>query len=493
MAYYVNQYDELLDSLGLEFDEATSLMYHKNQYILRFYEPFDQDQKVELNAIKNSVDSAFEIKISTNEKFSVKYVKGCDCNSELILAEIETLVENGGYVTSTTGLRFSLCKHYLLYSPGDDDPPLPRKPLNANGSPIKIKPGTIKKDKKYESLENKPDRESQAIVAHADNKKPIVAIMDTGIDLFYWNEDDCPLHWIKPDKCGVDDLVYGKNFIEGSEGFPNRPFDNDETNKHGTRIAKIIANQSENNVELLILKVFGHEGSASFFDIFCGFEFCINNKVNIINASWGYYGFSFNLFEEYIERLDNANIWLVNAAGNSADFKLDTPRDLELIFVSSIANARFLQLKRYPAYYSNELGKGKNKIITVTTIRKKSNVKRTVTNDIPLLEISLTPAENYSSTYVDAGVGAGFDGEFRDPISNYDYINFRGIERISIIPTIKGSSYATAHFVGLMAKNWNTLNGFDKEGIISDICNPSLGNADIGVRNNQLVNVENFM
>jgi hypothetical protein len=304
--------------------------------------------------------------------------------------------------------------------------------------------------------------------------KPIVAILDTGIDFgFDWTlchqpEPSCPLWFNENDflpTISVDtgtnasntfariqkDMI-GWNFVgTGSLLTPNQhnnPFDDDIFHKHGTRIAAIIAKQTNWKVRLMILKTQDFRGVGTLFDAFAAFDYVIASKEMldkkskkpkqkmIINASWGYYGEKVNAFSKYIDKFQKHDIWFVNAAGNSSDFK-DSFRVHELA-ENTIA-------ERYPACYGNRIAeeitgsgrwkiikdKKKSRVVTVTTISTTKNGRNR--------NMTIAYKENYSKDYVCVGIGGGIDGAFPESLAINQSV-------------IRGSSYATAYASALLAR-----------------------------------------
>jgi hypothetical protein len=301
---------------------------------------------------------------------------------------------------------------------------------------------------------------------------PIVAILDTGIDFRYdWTlchqpEPSCPLWFNENDffrEVSVlnddntvstfpriqKDLI-GWNFVgTGSLLTPSQhsnPFDDDIFHKHGTRIAAIIAKQTNWNVRLMILKTQDFRGVGTIFDAFCAFDYLLAYKTMlidkgvkdipemIINASWGYYGAQEPEFTWYIARLQELNIWFVNAAGNSSDF-IDSFRVHELV--------ENTETERYPACYGNRIiqpgtpteplvrDPAKSKVVTVTTV--------TTTYSGRDRDLTIAYKENYSEEFVRVGIGAGIDGAFPESLATNQAV-------------IRGSSYATAYASALLAR-----------------------------------------
>jgi hypothetical protein len=305
-------------------------------------------------------------------------------------------------------------------------------------------------------------------------KYPVVAIMDTGIDMRFFTNDkgntDFPLHYYENNPCdiklpnGVNPL-FGWSFIKG-DLHPEHPFDDDNRHKHGTRIAKIIANVTENNVRIMPLKTADYTGHSTFFAIFCAFEYIlsynkkcqdIDDKVKLINASWGYYGDPYDMFKSYIAKLgsngDVDAIKFVNAAGNAGDIGVD---NIE-IGTRDTPN-------RYPTMYAPEF----EHVYTVTTLDWTEDNY---------------PVENYSSKYVEIGVRGSVKhipvsimrlpqvtsrsvrvtGTFQPPLPPNegdiifgtfpDPLKRQLVKSKKVFDYIKGSSYATAYVTGYMARN----------------------------------------
>jgi Subtilase family len=418
-------------------------------------------------------------------------IKKCRCNPRLRLFDFAEFnvdaqldfYEDGGslyYIQLQDDFYYNIIgamPNIIHGSPDNEDPP-PQKPGNSTDY-----------WQNYELDEYVPLRKDFLVAArnHADThpNAPVVAIMDTGIDLrYFYDENDrvnFPLHYYNnhpcdlcPNLCYVCDCdcnkgIYGCNFIRNQPHctFPENPFDDDLRHKHGTRIAKIIANVTDNNVRIMPLKTANFKGESEFFDIFCAFEYIKNyndrsydkDKVKFINASWGYYGKKYALFTHYMKKLDfdkeNPPIKFITAAGNAGDLNHSTQRTFAEALISLIPNFQGLQLqlpqniidflngfigrnrrderieitdsrdkRRYPLMYSEEY----NGVYSATTIQENNGVLQAV--------------ENYSREYVEIGVigtrRENIDGTFLDPLSDVrtDFI--------------KGSSYATAYLTAYL-------------------------------------------
>lgn len=130
-----------------------------------------------------------------------------------------------------------------------------------------------------------------------------VAILDTGIDL------DHP------------DL---QNNIKGNVNTINPLKNGNDDNGHGTHVAGTVAAVDNNigvigagpEIYLYAVKVLGKNGSGWLSDIIEGLDWCINNKMQVINMSLGASSDN-QSFHDAIIKAYQAGIVLVAAAGNS--------------------------------------------------------------------------------------------------------------------------------------------------------------------------------
>ncbi|MCU0471229.1 MAG: S8/S53 family peptidase [Arcicella sp.] len=435
-----------LKEYDFEIDKKTNYPVVKNQYIFQL-KPTSKGDFEKNDGFKKELFSAGIL--------SVK--KTCRCNSNLKLIETNNIddyssltefinrsnLQIGGYEAYIIldGYYYQIIgsqPNIIIGNPDPDDPP----------------PPPPRKDAEY-SIPHRdqylPLRESflRGAKAHKQNlpDSAVVAILDSGIDLRYF-EDIIPLNFYNAicgaevNDCNICDKslknkAYGWSFIDeyASRVFPNNPYDDDLSHKHGTRIAKIIANVTQNNVRIMPLKTADYAGIHQYFDIYCAFEYILNynktrinlkDKVKIINASWGFYSnHSLPILDKYIEKLKDEQIYLVTSAGNDG---LDIS-----------------QYIYYPAAYSRAVTE--NFVYTVTSVKEIEEGRYTA-QDFGL---------NYSELYVDAGVVADNEGGYKDPLNP----NVGG-------PRIKGTSYAAAYFTGFLAEQMSNPNYNDNIAELKD-------------------------
>ncbi len=270
----------------------------------------------------------------------------------------------------------------------------------------------------------------------------VVAILDTGIE----DNPRYPLpFWYKKfeDPCRRSDEreQIGWNFSTKDAALGNQPTD-DNSLRHGSKIAHIIHYLAPANAALMILKVFDHFGFGSLANVFCALNYAMNNGARIVNASFGYYGDEIPLLRHLLEQMNERNILVAAAAGNHTDYD-GFPTDISV-------------QRLYPACYSLEL----DNVVTVTTLTceakedcdcRESKSERLLSSLTKAFDKALdieghqrVPYENYSSSFVNLGVQTN-DGSFR----NLYPIQASGYQEPAYL---QGSSYATPVFVGIAAR-----------------------------------------
>ncbi|MFV9511316.1 S8 family peptidase [Tepidibacillus sp. LV47] len=133
--------------------------------------------------------------------------------------------------------------------------------------------------------------------------------------------------------------------VKGGINLLNRLLPPYDHNGHGTHVAGIVG--AVNNrigvvgaapeVDLYAVKAFNKDGTAKLSDIIKGIDWCINNKINIINMSFGFNEPS-STFQEAVRRAHQAGIVMIAASGNKGTRgRLEYPAQFpETIAVTSI-------------------------------------------------------------------------------------------------------------------------------------------------------------
>lgn len=179
-------------------------------------------------------------------------------------------------------------------------------------------------------------------IPNSNQKKIVVAIIDTGVDIAHpglkdniWvNTKEIPDNGIDDDHNGFIDDVNGWNFVDES----NKPIDN---HGHGTHIAGIVKNTAP-NVSLMILKYFDPKSLSdkNLSNTVRAIDYAVQNGAQIINYSGG--GFGKNPDEEAaIRRAKEKGILFVAAAGNetvNSDREKFYPADYDLSNIISVAS-----------------------------------------------------------------------------------------------------------------------------------------------------------
>ncbi len=168
-----------------------------------------------------------------------------------------------------------------------------------------------------------------SVEIESDNK-PIIAVIDTGVDYSHsvfklsnaiWtNPNEIPGNNIDDDQNGFIDDVNGWNFFHNS----NDPYDDDG---HGTHVAGIVLGVTidifadtlkESPIRIMPLKFLGADGSGTTAQAIEAINYAILNGAKVINNSWGGYNYSASLHSALAEAYKQG-VFIVTAAGNSTN------------------------------------------------------------------------------------------------------------------------------------------------------------------------------
>lgn len=183
------------------------------------------------------------------------------------------------------------------------------------------------------------------------DEKPIVAIIDTGLDVnhpvftnsgaLWTNTNEIPNNNIDDDGNGYVDDVHGWNFVHDS-GYM---FDDDG---HGTHVSGIVlsvsqdifeTNLDEAKIQIMPLKFLDAEGVGSTSDAINAIYYAIENGAQVLNNSWGGPSYSGALHEAVVYSYEQG-VTFVAAAGNAGsdnDFTPMYPASYDVPHVMSIA------------------------------------------------------------------------------------------------------------------------------------------------------------
>jgi len=140
----------------------------------------------------------------------------------------------------------------------------------------------------------------------------MVAVLDTGVDGIH---DSLLAYLYTPElTIGCQNDTVTRNYIDHKA----KPLDD---NGHGTHVSGIITHnltqKDITNFKIINYKTHDENGIATLFDIICAMYQAKADSIDVINASWGFYGES-AIFNTALDSLNKDSIIMVNSAGNDA-------------------------------------------------------------------------------------------------------------------------------------------------------------------------------
>ncbi len=158
-------------------------------------------------------------------------------------------------------------------------------------------------------------------------EKPIVAVIDTGVDYTHRVFVNADAIWSNPGEIagnGVDDD--GNGYVDDVRGWNfaydnNNPMDDDA---HGTHVAGIVlgvgqdiysSTPEEAKIRIMPLKFLSANGSGATSDAISAIYYAVNNGAQVINNSWGGGSYSMALHDA-LTFAYNHHVTIVAAAGN---------------------------------------------------------------------------------------------------------------------------------------------------------------------------------
>lgn len=175
-----------------------------------------------------------------------------------------------------------------------------------------------------------------AQAAYDVNNRPIVAVIDTGVDMthsvftqsqaFWRNTAEIANNGVDDDFNGFVDDVYGWNFNANS----NSPNDDEG---HGTHVAGIVvgtglnifsAPRDTSRIQIMPLKFLDANGSGRTSDAIRAIYYAVDNGAKVINCSWGGGSYSRALLDALTYAYDQ-QVLVVTAAGNNGTNNDSTP------------------------------------------------------------------------------------------------------------------------------------------------------------------------
>lgn len=214
--------------------------------------------------------------------------------------------------------------------------------LDSYADPVETRNIVLKENWGIKKIEAEKSWNISSLGKNKNNKKIVVAIIDTGVDMNHpdlkdniWvNPKEIPNNRIDDDGNGFIDDVNGWNFVAEN----NKPLD---SHGHGTHIAGIVKSVAP-QVSIMVLKYFDPKSLSdkNLSNTVRAIDYAVQNGAQIINYSGG--GFGKNPEEEAaIKRAKEKNILFVAAAGNetlNSDHDHFYPADYDLSNIISVAS-----------------------------------------------------------------------------------------------------------------------------------------------------------
>lgn len=173
-------------------------------------------------------------------------------------------------------------------------------------------------------------------ILSASTDKPIVAVIDSGVDYNHFvfvnsgaiwtNTDEIPANGIDDDGNGYIDDVRGWNFVSNN----NDPMDDDN---HGTHVAGIVLGMTQNIlkstldpavVQIMPLKFLDSQGVGTTSDALEALNYAVNNGAHVLNNSWGGGSYS-QALHDVVTTAYNKGLTFIAAAGNAANNNDSSP------------------------------------------------------------------------------------------------------------------------------------------------------------------------
>jgi hypothetical protein len=228
-------------------------------------------------------------------------------------------------------------------------------------------------------------------------KKVKIAIIDTGIDSVFSKQIGLNLFLTRKTPGALF------NFLPYADVSNNQ--DDDTVMKHGTFVTGAFLQRwlsSPPELEIMELKALDSTGNGSSFSASCAISYAIQQKVDLINASWGYYGPVDSILLHYIGLCNDSLIPVIVAAGNTPGVHHED--SVAYFGLSNYPNEAGKLTKRSatsPAnlFYPGCFSKGMPYVITVTGLNNLSK---------PIGQPCFY--QNYSSEFVSIGVNDTLSG-----------------------------------------------------------------------------------
>lgn len=199
-----------------------------------------------------------------------------------------------------------------------------------------------------------------------NSEKPIVAIIDSGVDYNHYvfqesgaiwtNSGEIPNNGLDDDGNGFVDDVYGWNFVNNS----NDPMDDDN---HGTHVAGIVLGMTQDvlrnpgelspaKIQIMPLKFLDQSGSGTTASAISALNYAIDNGASVLNNSWGGGHFSQALYDVIVKSSDRG-LAFIAAAGNAANDNDSSPTYPASYKISNVVSVAATSSQDNLASFSN--------------------------------------------------------------------------------------------------------------------------------------------
>ncbi len=320
---YFNQLDK--ERPG-EFGIDANGIYYLNRFVMTFYGEEKINER-EVNKRINAFSTLFDTLDVLNNAGKPELVR-CDCNSNLVLIKADGIHD---LMTGSEGTRRT--SSGVSQAPGSDNTDqLVVVTDSGSESTRRTKSGVSGGGRDYltwiEEEEDAGELVFKKFWEKLDKNQlnfsdvgKIVAVIDTGLDLFLsnkCNDNSFKLWENKKGNCGGKDDLVGYNFVSGNANV----FDD---HGHGTSVASVLAETFGwyRDYQLMVLKAFDKTGHADSYQQACAIYYAIEHGADVIIASWGGLHFDPNVYLA-LEKANEKGIEVFAAAGNFA-FNISNP------------------------------------------------------------------------------------------------------------------------------------------------------------------------
>ncbi|PWT96343.1 MAG: hypothetical protein C5B52_16015 [Bacteroidetes bacterium] len=208
----------------------------------------------------------------------------------------------------------------------------------------------------------------------------VIAIIDTGLDTTRFTSRIGSLIWGLPGTGTIFSVIPNESYFVLND--PNHV-------QHGTAVTGIVLNQiPDTKPKIMSIRAFDARGGGSIYTVSCALSYAIKNHVNLINASWGYFGDVDSVLFKYISKASENGIPIIAAAGNTRGHHNPTS-----VCPTSENTTNDLSLPGRQLFYPGCFSTQFSNMVTVTTLASAGGELQ-----LPCFY------QNYSNVFVNVGV-----------------------------------------------------------------------------------------